>query len=256
MPTVTRFNITPVKSTRLHHPEGVRFEPYGVPGDRDFLFLDEAGRLFGGSKLGTLVQIEAAHDNERDVLRMRFPDGIEVESSAAPDGEALDVDFYGRSVPTHVVDGPWAEHLSRHARRDLRLARVDRRGEGTDVRPVTLVSLASVDELRRRGDRREPLDPRRFRMTVELDGLPPHGEDAWDGRRVRVGEAVLLVETPVPRCDVTTFDPATGLRDFPTLHVIKRYRGVTGDRDLIFGMYASVLEPGEARIGDPVEPLG
>ena len=63
MPTVTRFNITPVKSTRLHHPEGVRFEPYGVPGDRDFLFLDEAGRLFGGSKLGTLVQIESAHDN-------------------------------------------------------------------------------------------------------------------------------------------------------------------------------------------------
>jgi uncharacterized protein YcbX len=92
-------------------------------------------------------------------------------------------------------------------------------------------------------------------MTFEMDGVGPHEEDEWDGRRLRVGDAVLLVEAQVPRCVVTTQDPATGLRDFPTLSVIKRYRGVTEDGELPFGVYASVLEPGQARVGDPVEPL-
>jgi uncharacterized protein YcbX len=235
MPSVTRFNVTPVKATRLHHPESVRFEAHGVPGDRDLFFVDEDGRMIAGSKIGPLVQIEAFRDEPGDTLRMRFPDGVEVAA--------------------HVVEGPWTEHVDRHTGRALRLARVDRPGDGSDVRPVTLVSLASVDELRRRGDRPLPLDPGRFRMTIELDGAAPHEEDTWDGRRIRVGEATLLVETPVPRCVVTTQDPATGLRDFPTLSVIKRYRGANDDGDLPFGMYASVVEPGLARVGDPIEVL-
>lgn len=255
MPTVAAFNVTPVKSTRLHHPEVVRFEPYGVPGNRDFFFVDEGARLFAGSKLGPLVRIRSAYDAERGTLRLRFADGIEVEGPAEPDGEALDVHFYGRRVPAHIVEGPWDEHLLRLAGRELRLARVDRPGDGNDVHPVTLVSLASVAELARQGGRGGPLDARRFRMTVELDGLGPHEEDGWEGRRVRVGDAVLVVGTPVPRCVVTTQDPETGLRDFPTLSVIKRYRGVRGTKELVFGMYASVLSPGEARVGDPVEPL-
>ena len=255
MPRVTRFNVTPVKSTRLHHPEAIRFEPYGVPGNRDFFPITDEGRLFAGSKLGTLVRIDAEHDEERDVLRVRFPDGVEVDGPAAGAGEALDVNFYGRNVPAHVVDGPWTEPLSRYAGRDLRLARADRPGAGNDVRPITFVSLASVQELSRQGDREASVDPRRFRMTFEMDGVGPHEEDGWDGRRIRVGDAVLLVEAQVPRCVVTTQDPATGLRDFPTLSVIKRYRGVTEDNQLPFGMYASVLEPGQARVGDPVEPL-
>ncbi len=59
----------------------------------------------------------------------------------------------------------------------------------------------------------------------------------------------------VPRCVITTLDPATGHRDFPTLHVIRRYRGVSADGDLPFGVYADVLEPGTVRVGDPVRPL-
>src|SRR3990170_1791146 len=106
MPTITRFNVTPVKSTRLHHPEAIRFEPYGVPGNRDFFPITEEGRLFAGSKLGPLVQIEANHDEERDTLHIRFPDGIEIEGPAAGSGEALDVNFYGRNLLAHVVEGP------------------------------------------------------------------------------------------------------------------------------------------------------
>ena len=250
MPTVARLNVTPVKSTALHHPDRIRVEPWGAVGNRDFFFLDEDGRLFGGSKLGPLVRIRADHDAAADTLRLRFPDGADVEGPAVGDGEPFEVNFWGRAVAARVVEGPWTEHLSRFAGRDLRLARVERSGDGNDVRPITLVSLASVEELARQGNAEEPLDPRRFRMTIELDGLQPHEEDTWAGRAVTVGEATLLIGEVVPRCVVTTQDPDTGERDFPTLSVIKRYRGVTDEGELPFGVYASVLQPGAVALGD------
>lgn len=250
MPTVARLNVTPVKSTALHHPDRIRIERGGAVGNRDFFFLDEHGKLFAGSKLGPLVRIRADHDASADTLRLRFPDGADVEGPAAGDGDPFEVNFWGRPVAARVVEGPWTEHLSRFAGRDLRLARVERSGDGNDVRPITLVSLASVEELARQGNAEEPLDPRRFRMTIELDGLQPHEEDTWAGRAVTVGEATLLVGEVVPRCVVTTQDPDTGERDFPTLSVIKRYRGVTDEGELPFGVYASVVEPGEVALGD------
>jgi len=252
MARVARFNVTPVKSTALHHPDRIRIERWGAAGNRDFFFLDEDGKLFGGSKLGRLVRIRAEHDPETDVLRLDLPDGVRHKGPAAADGETLEVNFWGRTVTARALEGPWAEYLSRYAGRDLRLARVERAGDGNDIRPITLVSLASVAELARQGGADGPLDPGRFRMTVEVDGLDPHEEDGWDGRRVRVGGATLLVGEPVPRCVVTTQDPSTGDRDFPTLSVIKRYRGVI-DGELLFGVYASVLEPGDVRVGDPVD---
>ena len=67
---------------------------------------------------------------------------------AEPDGEALEVNFYGRPVAAHVVDGDFGEALSAYSGHEVRLARPDRPGDAIDVRPVTLVSLESVAELR------------------------------------------------------------------------------------------------------------
>jgi uncharacterized protein YcbX len=254
MRTVARLNVTPVKSTRLHHPDRIRLETYGAAGDREFFFVDADGRRFSGDRKTPLLPIVARFDQEADRLKLQLPDGISVAGSAAATGEALTVDFYGRSVPAHVVEGEFTKALSRYAGHEVRLARADRRGDATDVRPVTLVSVASVAELSWRGGSDEPVDSRRFRMTVEIDGCQPHEEDTWSGRLVRIGEAVVRVGSQVPRCVITTLDPDTGERDFPTLSVIKRYRGLTDDGELPFGMYADVVRPGAVRTGDPIEP--
>jgi uncharacterized protein YcbX len=134
--------------------------------------------------------------------------------------------------------------------------RTEREGDGYDVHPVTVVSIASVDLLARRADHEGELDPRRFRMLMDLDGCEPHEEDTWDGRAVRIGEAVVRMAGPVPRCVVTTQDPETGLKDFETLKHIRRTRGTVADgrsRALMFGMYADVVEPGRIRVGDRLE---
>jgi uncharacterized protein YcbX len=250
---VARFNVTPVKSTRLQHPDRIRLERYGAVGNRDFFFLDQDGRRLSGERKGPLLAIVSEYDRASDRLALRMPDGIVAEGPAAATGEAVTVDFYGRAVPGRIVEGDFEEALSRYVGREVRLARVDLPGDATDVRPVTIVSLASVAELSRQGGRDEMVDPGRFRMTIELDGCEPHEEDAWAGRRVRLGEAVVSIGRQVPRCVVTTLDPETGVRDFPTLSVIKRYRTPTEEGQLPFGVYADVVEPGAAQVGDAVK---
>jgi uncharacterized protein YcbX len=255
VPTVARLNVTPVKSTALHNPERIMLESYGAVGNREFFFVDAGGRRFGGSSKAPLMPIRAEHDPTEDRLLLHLPDGIVITGPAAAGGEALTVNFYGRAVPAHVVEGDWEQGLSRYAGQSVRLARVDRPGDATDERPVTLVSLASVAELSRQGGRDRPVDAGRFRMLVEIEGCGPHEEDTWSGRRVRVGEAVVAVGDPVPRCVITTLDPQTGVRDFPTLSVIRAYRGIAGDNELQFGVYGDVVRPGSIGVGDEVEPL-
>lgn len=256
MPTVARFNVTPVKSTALHHPERIHLGPQGATGDRRFFFVDGSGKRFSGATKAPILPIRAEYDEERDELELRLPNGIVVSGSARANGEALAVNFYGRPVAAHTVGGDFEEALSGYVGHEVRLARPDRPGDALDVEPVTLVSLESVAELAQRGDHEGSLDPGRFRMTIEIEGVSvPHEEDTWAGRRVRAGDAVIRVGEPVPRCVVTTLDPNTGVRDFPTLHVIRRYRGTNIANQLEFGVYAEVVEPGNVRVGDPIEPL-
>ncbi|HZD17612.1 MAG TPA: MOSC domain-containing protein [Actinomycetota bacterium] len=256
MARVARFNVTPVKSTLLHHPDEVHLATHGATGDRRFFLVDADGRRFSGAAKAPLLPIRASYDPGHERLELHLPDGRIVFGPATGDGEALTVDFYGRSVSAHVVGGGFAEAVSAFVGQPVRLVRPDREGEALDVRPVTLVSLESVAELARQGGREGALDAGRFRMTIEIEGAArPHEEDAWGGRHVRVGGATLLVETPVPRCVVTTLDPETAVRDFPTLHVIRRYRGTLPTGKLPFGVYASVVQPGTVKLGDPVEPV-
>jgi uncharacterized protein YcbX len=258
MALIARINVTPVKTLALEHPAEVQLDAMGIPGNRLFYLVDDTGRLFSGTRFGPLQTVRPTYDPVAERLTMTFPDGSVVDGDAAAFAESLVTDFYGRPVRAHVVPGPWSEALSSFAGSALRLARCDVPGDGSDVYHVTMVSRASVEELARRGawTRGEPLDPGRFRMTFELDDCDPHEEDSWAGRRVRFGEATLRVYGQVPRCAVTTQDPATGLKDFDTLKVILTYRPRMGDQEGIpFGMYAEVERPGRVRVGDRVEAL-
>jgi uncharacterized protein len=255
MRTVSRLSIAPVKSMELHHPDHVRLETWGARGDRSLYLVDPVGRLFTRVKVGPLVQVGVELDEEKETLRLTLPGGERPEGRIDLDGgEHVVTDFYGRPIAGTVVRGPWAEALSRFAGTPVRLVRPDQPGGATDVWPLSLMSTASVEELVRQSGSPEPGDSRRFRMLIEVDGCEPHEEDTWIGGRVRVGGALIGIPGAIPRCLITTQNPSTGLRDFPTLKEIKNYRGVV-DKTIQFGVYGEVLEPGTVRIGDPVEPV-
>ncbi|HSL10913.1 MAG TPA: MOSC domain-containing protein [Actinomycetota bacterium] len=257
MATVARLNVTPVKSTRLQHPDRVELTADGLPENRLFYLVDPMGALFTAGDVGELQQVRSAWDGEADLLRLTFPDRAVVEGSGSALGEAVVTDFYGRPVPGRVVEGPFAGAIRRFIGRNLRLIRCDRPGDAYDVEPITVVGLASVAALAAGARHDGELDARRFRMNIELEGTDPYEEDSWDGCDVRIGGAVLRIGEQVPRCVVTTLDPMTGHKDFATLTEIARQRGrIVGGKGLPFGVYARVVEPGTVAVGDVAERLG
>lgn len=265
MPAVSRLSTTPVKGTALHSPSRVELTGNGVEDNRRFHLVDARYRLFNGKHHGPLVRITA--DLEGAELTLRIPGREPLRRTTTELGDPVVTDFYGRDVPGHLVTGPWAEALSGFVGEPVHLVATDVPGAGVDVHPVTLVSSATIEHLRRVTPDGERLDHRRFRMLVELDGCDVHEEDTWGGRRVRLGGATVRVVGPVPRCVVTNENPESGVVDFGTLKSIARYRGELASRldtpvdhlpdggAVIFGMYATVEEPGPIAVGDPVQVL-
>jgi uncharacterized protein YcbX len=255
---VSWLTIAPVKGLALVELEDVALGRRGVAEDRRFYLVDETGRRYGLLRDGRLALVRPAYDAARERLELAFPDGSVVAGAVELDGEVT-TDFFGRPVDGRLVRGPWNEALSAHVGRPVRLVQTTEPGAGVDrgsIRgSVTMLSEASLEELRRRAGREERVDQRRFRMLIGIGGVRAHEEDEWLGHRVQVGEAVVRLRKQVARCAITTQNPKTGARDFDTLREIKAYRGVREQKEIDFGVYGSVEEPGRVRLGDPIEPL-
>ena len=242
---VSRINMTPVKSLRLHHPESVELGPDGALDDRRFLLVDDGRRLYNGKRDTSLVRTTASWDPGSRVLSMTVPSGEAVEDTVVRSRPDV-VEVYGRHVRGHAIEGPWADALSDLVARSLTLIERDDGAWATDTRPATLISRSSLGLI--------DGDGRRFRMLFEVDGLEALAEEAWGGRRVRVGEATLLVGDPTPRCAVPSASPDTGCRDRDVLRELLETRG-SNDGESCLGVYAEVVEPGTVRVGDEVEVL-
>ena len=255
MRSVARFCVSPVKGMALHHPDAVELTTGGIAGNRRFYLVDESGELYSTADYEGLVRVHPTYDALAERLSLAFPDGSVAEGDANDLGDSAVTNFYGRPVPAREVRGPFGEAVSGLVGHRLRLLRTDREGDASDVEPLTLVSEASVADLATRGRRTEPLDSRRFRMNIELAGCEPYDEDGWDGKTVRIGEALVRVCGQVPRCVLTTLSPDTGRKDWDTLTQIAKFRPrIAGDGGLPFGVYARVETPGRAAIGDDVVP--
>lgn len=259
---VTALQVTPIKGTMLHHPDAVEIGPNGVATNRRFYLTDNRGRMFNGKRNGRLARLYADYDHDVERLSVTFPDGECVEDEVVITGEQIETSFYGRPVLGHAVGGPFDEALTRYVGKPVRLLASDRAGDAIDVHPVTIVSSASVAKVASHV-RVSTVDRRRFRMLVEVDGCEAHAEDEWIGQEVAVGDAVVRVVGPVPRCVVTTHDPDTGVRSHDMLRTILRYRGARSGDDLetpvdhlpdggkvVFGVYGAVVTPGRVRVGD------
>jgi uncharacterized protein YcbX len=255
MLTVSRLSTTPVRSLALQHPSSIELGPHGVEDDRRYSIHTQDGRLFDATKHGALVRIgaELEHTNGSERLTMRLPDGDTVAEQIRL-GPPTQIQVYGDTFTARRLEGPWADALSGWIGRPLHIYRSERLPNERDRSGVSIVSEASVHELARQGNEGNPVDARRFRMLVEVAGAErPHEEDGWLGREIRIGEAIVRVTRPVARCVITTQDPDTGARDFPTLHVIRSYRGVREGKKLDFGVYGDVVQPGRVSLGDAIE---
>ncbi len=253
MPTVAGFTTTPVKSMALSRPDRIELSTFGCVGDRRFLCARNDGTRLSGISKAALIPIRPTYDIQRERLSLTFPDDSTVDGDANDLGEPLSVELFDRTIPVRVLGGPFTAAIREHARDDtLILARVVEPEYAGGNHRASVVSLASVADVgRHAGDER--LDPRRFRMLIEIDGLGPYEEDAWQGRRVRFGEATVRMRDRMNRCVMTTLDPDTGEQNAPVLEALAGYRKV--GNELLLGVCGDVNQPGSVAVGDDVAVL-
>jgi uncharacterized protein YcbX len=248
--SVTALSTAPVKGTRLHCVDTIELGFDGARGNRQFFVIDARDRMVNAKNLGQLQTIVA--DVEDGRLSLTFPDGRVVEAPPGS-GDPLTTRFFSGTRETRIVNGPFADALTDYLGKPVQLvepaaAGVDRGREGA----VTLISRGSLAALGNAVGE-DQLDARRFRMLVEIDGIPAHVEDRWIGRGVKIGDAIIRFRGHVGRCLITSRHPETGEIDLPTLDALASYRRhLDTTEPLPFGIYGEVLEEGTVRVGDPV----
>ncbi|HEY6397023.1 MAG TPA: MOSC N-terminal beta barrel domain-containing protein [Solirubrobacteraceae bacterium] len=251
---VSGLSLAAVKATRLREVERIRLERDGVRENRRFFVVDERGRMISAKRIGSLQTIVADYSDDDRILSLTFPDGRLVTDRVRL-GEPIDAHFFSRAVRVPLVQGPWSEAISELAGQPLRLVEsdracgaVDRGDDGT----VSLISRASLARLAEQAGR-SGIDSRRFRMLIEIDGVPAHTEDEWVGGCVAIGSARVTFKGHVGRCLITSRDPDSGIVDLPTLDLFGSYRsGLRTTEPLPFGVYGVVREPGTISVGDEV----
>ena len=247
---VQRMYISPVKSLGLSSIDRAFLDKPGIAGDRAFFIIDGQGTPFTQRVFGPLVKIQTSYDADNGSLELSFPDGHTI--AGVPDlGVAIDASFFGvRDVSGRLVEGEWNEALSTFAGQELRLIKADTAGTSFDAFPISMCSVASLEALAEAAGT-DSVDGRRFRQNIYMEGASAHEEDSWLGREVRVGGALLRVKMRDARCAVMTHSPDTGEIDMNTLKIIASYR-IDQPKQVNFGVYCTVVEPGEVVVGDDV----
>lgn len=108
---------------------------------------------------------------------------------------------------------------------------------------VSIINLASVSDLESKIGR--PVDPRRFRANIYVEGLAPWEDHEWEGLAFNVGGVRLRGYMPTERCAATNVDPVTAVRDMEIPKTLLKNYGHTN-----LGLYAEVISPGTIRPGD------
>lgn len=254
---VARISIAPVKALHVVNPDAVEVGPAGVAGDRRFWLVDAAGRLVDDKRRPRLLRVRVEWDEATRRLGLEFPDGGGRVDGIVEPGKPVQATLYELPHSSRAVPGPWQEALSEYAGEPLTLlwsesGAVDR---GVGGGAVTLVSRGSLERLAEEAGVRGAIDGRRFRMLFEVEGVEPHAEDEWIGRRVAIGDAVVAPVGDVGRCAVTKKNPDTGETDLDTLGTLAAYRPEGRTEPLPFGVHAAVVQPGRVCVGDAVRPV-
>ena len=233
--TVCELHRYPVKSLTGERPAHVQVEERGVVGDRLWSVRDADGKLGSGKSTRRFRRMDGLL-----ALRAHYDEGYDgdVPVLTFPDGRSLRGDDPG-------VDAALSDHVGR----PVTLAREERVSH-FDEGPIHLVTTASLATTAARHGR--PVDVRRLRPNFVVDTGPVTGfpEHDWGGRRIALGdEVVIQVLYAMPRCVMLDL-PAL---DLPADHGLLRTVTEVSAGDL--GVVANVLSPGLVSPGDVVSLL-
>jgi uncharacterized protein YcbX len=199
----------PVKSMAGELIDSALLDPSGIPGDRIIQVCDAGGHVLTARRHPKLLRHRA---------------WLGADGEPLVDGLAWDSAEVARAVEQDV--GPGA-----------RLRRSDEESR-FDILPLLVATDGAVAAF--------GYDMRRLRPNLLVSGVEGLAERRWEGSRLRIGEAVIHLDSLRGRCIMTTVDPDTNAQDPRVLEsILERFEGR-------LCLNAQAEQPGEIRRGDQV----
>lgn len=222
----------PVKAMIGERVDRAPVDARGLVGDRLWAVYDEDRKIASGKSSRRFRRYDA-------VLRLR------ARTATIVPGEPMVVEVDDpESVPGRAVRAGTAEAdawLSARAGIPLVL-RQEAEIRHHDDSPVHLVGTATLAWLAERFGGTP--DVRRLRANLLVGTAEPFEEEGWSV--VRCGDVELTVGGRAPRCRMLDLVEGRPIAD-------RWLAGVTRERDMHVGIYATATTPGELRSGTPIE---
>jgi uncharacterized protein len=265
VPSVAALYRYPVKGFTPERRAELRVQADGrIAGDRVLAFrfasgmqpVDDGGREYWPKDRGlalmdfpSLARLRLDYDETAGRARIAEGDRTLVEAGLDDAGRrALE-----EAVTAFVLASPDARRLAADDVLPLRLI-----GDGATSRFqdrsagfVSLHGAASVAAVDAAVD--APVDDRRFRSNIVVEGLPAWDELGWRGR-VRIGDVEFAVQRPIGRCAAIMANPDTGARDARLLRLLVTAFGQ--DEATLGILLLPSGDGGVVREGDEVEVVG
>ncbi len=179
----------PVKSMAGEQVERATLTPLGIAGDRIILVVNTVGRVVTARTHAALLRHKATTD--------------------------------ANSVP--LVDGrPWKDpgvlaDVRKIAGPKVELIQ-DESADRFDILPLLVATDGAIAAFGR--------DGRRLRPNIVIGGVEGLEERKWPGRKLRIGDVVIDIDSLRARCVMTTYDPDTLQQDPAVLRdIVNRFGG-------------------------------
>lgn len=264
--TVASLHRFPVKSMQGDSPDSVDIDENGIVGDRTWALRDAETDKLVSAKRPRLWRsmLECRATGVGDDVQVTVPAG-DTYTVTDPGLRVSLGALFGREVTieksTHakqgVYESDWPEIDGLTLAGEMEFP-TNLMGDGTsfvdlDVMHVlTSTSMASIQA----AAPDTTIDVRRFRPSMVLDtsGLDGYPENDWEGRTLTIGDVVLTVGVPTPRCVMTTVAQDGLPREPAVLQTVAAENRLTNDLGTFacLGAYASVAAGGTVHVGDAV----
>jgi len=254
----------PVKSMLGERVSEVEVDAGGMHGDRQYAVLDVASGTVASAKQPrrwrSLLAITAAHVDGTVELRLPGEPALTLDdpdvddrlsaflgrpvgvSATLPAGADID-----RAEPEEVLDQGLDAEVSSPK---LVLGQAVPGPTFLDYAPLHLISTATLEHV--------GTQALRYRPNLVLrtpPGTEPYAETAWVGSTLTLGDVVLRVILPTPRCSIPVLAHGSAAPDPTALRVLIRENRIDVPGFGVLpaaGVYATVERPGTLREGAEV----
>ncbi len=255
---ISELYIHPIKSAAAIAVDSLTYIDLGPKYDRQWVLVDQNGTFISQRSLPKLCFIRPSVKGSKLTVEAPGQPPIHVTHN----GEQSKLSIWNDQVVGQDCGNEIAIYLSEYLGKPCRLIEVSPATQRlvdtnyakagqlvgfADGFPTLIANKASLEEFN--GHLESPIDMRRFRPNIVVDGDQPYVEDQW--RSLQINKIRFDLVKPCSRCIMPSINPETAGKDMQVNDVLLKTR--RRDGKTYFGQNALHQGVGKISIGDVVE---